>query len=456
MIARALSLRMLGLLVTVALGFQPAHAQQLQPDTGDVRVIQDAGTQAPYTGGNIDFPRDNPAVQILSDTKEVGSDSAVTENYHAPFWKVLFDKGSPFYFGLSVGETYDDNIFISQVKHGDFYTHVTPLIDFVEGDKTATNANYFNAAFRPTLFFYDRLDNENRVDYYADGVYQHTWERLKVSLEQRYEELTDASIDVGNFFKRDIYTTDLQATYDYNDSLSFGGSETQQLSYFSNQAITSTGEWITDLYARYQLAPKLILGLGPKIGVVDISGAPDQAYQDALVRLTYAASQKVNVQFDGGAEHRRFDGSGDRIFPIFDFMVNYTPFDGTLLSLSGYRNDVISYSDVGDDYLSTLVQLNVRQRFLEKFFFLLSGGYNLADYQDIAGSSSTGQRRDNYYFVNVGLEWDPREWLNVSLRAAAVGGQLELRSEFLQRQPARSAKRASILKKWHLNCEAGL
>ena len=101
---------------------------------------------------------------------------------------------------------------------------------------------------------------------------------------------------------------------------------------------------------------------------------------------------------------------------------NYTPFDGTLLSLSAYRSDVISYSEIGDDYLSTLIQVSLRQRFLRNFFFIASGGYNIADYQTEAGTATTApanQRHDDYYFVNVGLEWDPREWISVSGRVQA-------------------------------------
>jgi len=393
-----------------------ASAQELKVPTN---YVADANTG---DGKNLDFPRDNPAVQIISDDtsanegKEV--DSAVQTENGPGIWDNLFSHGSPFFFGLVVGETYDDNIFISQQKQGDFYTHVTPFIDFVRGDKTAVDGNYFNVVFRPTFFFYSRNSNEDRTDYYADALYQHQWTRLTLSLEQRYEQLTDASIDVGNFFKREIYTTTLNASYTVDDKLSLGGSETQRISSFDDQAISSTDEWVTDAYAQYQVASKLTVGLGPRIGFVNIAGAPNQTYQDLLARLSYDVSSKINVRLEGGAEYRQFQGSPDRIFPIFDLSANYTPFDGTLISLSGYRNDVLSYSEIGNDYLSTLVQLSLRQRFLRNFFFVASAGYNLAEYQNESGALATtnGQRRDNYYFVNAGVEWDPREWISVSGR----------------------------------------
>jgi hypothetical protein len=392
-----------------------AQAQELKPPP---TYVADANTE---NGQTLDFPRDNPAVQVISDDTAANEGKEVDSNVQpmkAPgWWDNLFSHGSPFYFGLTVGETYDDNIFISQQKTGDFYTHVTPYIDFVKGDKTASNENYLNLVFRPTFFFYSNNSDQNRTDYYADGIYQHQWTRLTLSLEQRYEQLTDASIDVGNFFKREVYTTTLHGNYDVDDKLSVGATETQRLSSFDNQAISSTGEWLTDAYVQYQVASKLTLGLGPRVGFADITGAPNQTYEDLLARVSYDVTSKFTVNFDGGAEYRQFQGSTDRVFPVFNITASYTPFDGTLLSLSGYRNDVISYSEIGDDYLSTLVQVSVRQRFLRNFFFNASGGYNLAQYQGDSSTGTTGgQRRDDYYFVNVGLEWDPREWISVSGR----------------------------------------
>jgi hypothetical protein len=405
------SIRVIGLAGAWILFGHVAVAQQLKQPVDD----------AAYTGGTdgsvMDFPKGNPAVQIISDDTEIGNDSAVKEG-GSSWWDELFPHGSPFYYGLTVGETYDNNVFISQKKIGDFYTHITPLLDLVRGDKTAIDANYLNVAFRPTIYLYDRESQQNRVDYYADLLYQHRWTRLVVSLEQRFEELTDPSIDVGNFFKQDIYTTQLSADYEYDDKFSFGGSETQKLSYiFDEPPITETAERITDLYARYQVAPKLSLALGPRIGFVDVSGAANQTYQDLLARLSYQPTQKISVSFEGGAEYRQFQGANTRLYPVFALNASYAPFDSTLISLGAYRQDVISYGEVGSNFMSTEVSATVRQRFFQNFFAILSGGYDLSQY-DPAGPDSgfAGRRVDHYFFASAGLEWDPREWLRVSVR----------------------------------------
>jgi hypothetical protein len=127
-------------------------------------------------------------------------------------------------------------------------------------------------------------------------------------------------------------------------------------------------------------------------------------------------TDKVNVSFNGGGEYRQYQDTPSRVFPIFDFNASYTPFDGTRLTFSGYREQVVSYAEIGSDYLSTLVQADLKQRFLTDCFFLASAGYNLADYEAASGQTIGSQRRDDYYFLNAGVEWDPREWMSLSLR----------------------------------------
>jgi hypothetical protein len=86
------------------------------------------------------------------------------------------------------------------------------------------------------------------------------------------------------------------------------------------------------------------------------------------------------------------------------------------LSLSANRQEVISFGDIGGDYLNTQVQVSLRQRFLENFYFLSSAGYQLDDYEQVAGQGVANNREDNYLFLNAGVEWDPQPWINVSTR----------------------------------------
>jgi hypothetical protein len=342
--------------------------------------------------------------------------SAVEDISGKSYWlDDLLSKGSPLHLGLTTGEIYDDNIFISPQKTADFLTQISPSIDFEKGDRTAAHANYLTINFVPTIFLYANNPHQDREDYDADIFYQYQWTRLTLGLEQHYQKLTDATIDVGNLVRRSIYTTVLSGNYDYNGNLSFSGTATQRITSYPSGSNVDTNEWIIDGYANYQVAPKLQLGLGPRLAFVDISGAPNEDHQDLLLHLNYNPGGKITVTFAGGLEYLQFQGNEpSHVLPIFDFTANYTPREGTNLSLSGYRESINSYDTTGQVYLSTLVQLSFRQRILQDVYFTASGGYNISDYEFGSSQLAGPKRRDNYFFANVGGEWDPKDWLKVS------------------------------------------
>lgn len=375
-----------------------------------------------------------PAVTVENQSQQVGSasDQAITAEDIAPrktetssairdisgrsFWfSDLFEKGSPLHFGLTAGETYDDNIFIAPQKTADFISHIAPAIDFEKGDRTAANANYLNVFFAPTFFLYADNPKQNRENYNGDFFYQHEWTRLTLGIGQRYQHLTDASIDIGNLAKRDIYTTTLNGNYVYNDKLKLFGTAAQCITSYETGTHIHTNEWIIDGYALYQLAPKTALGIGPRIDFVDIVGAPNEAHQDLLFHLIYDPLGKINVTFSGGLEYLQYQNNApSHLLPIFDFTANYNPRDGTSLYLSGSRQSVNSYNLAGEMYLNTVIQATFKQRFLRNKYFILSAGYTMADYEFGSLPSMGLQRKDNYYSANIGVEWDLKDWLKLN------------------------------------------
>lgn len=346
------------------------------------------------------------------------SDSAVTEISNQSFWlEDIFAKGSPVHLGLTAGETYDDNIFISPQKTPDFVTNLSPSIDFEKGDRTAPHENYFNGYFSPTFFLYNRNPAQDRQNYNVDLYDQYQWTRLTLGLEEQYLHLTDATIDVGNLVKRDIYKTAVSGNYVYNDKLIISGDAFQRITSYPTRTGVDTTEWVVESYALYQIAPKLQLGGGPRINFIDISGSPNETHQDLLMHLNYNPEGKITATFSGGVEYLQFQGdSSSYVLPIFDLSANYTPQDGTTLSFLASRQSINSYDEGGVVYLNTALQLSVKQRVLQDVYFTLSGGYTLSDYEFGALPVTGVQRSDNYYFANAGVEWDPKIWLKVSAR----------------------------------------
>jgi hypothetical protein len=392
-----------------------------------VRLKLPSGRRVPVALWLIAFSFCSANLQLLSaqelvpqvpPSSEIPVSTAIEDVSNKSYWlEDLFSAGSPLHSGVSVGETYDDNIFISARKTSDLITSISPSVDFEKGDRTAPHMNYLNIYFAPTLFFYADNPKQDRQNYNADVFYQYQWTRLTLGIEQRYQYLTDASIDIGNFAQRDIYTTVLSGNYMYNDHLLFVGTATQQITRYVNGSNVDTNAWVVDGYALYQIAPKLSLGGGPRIGYTEILGAPSETYQDLLLHLRYNPGGKFTVTFAGGAEYLEYqDNTPSKLYPTFEFAANYTPWDETTLSLSGSRQSLNSYSSVGQIIEDTSIQIGLKQQFLRDTYFTLSAGYTIADYQSASQQSTGPERKDNYYFADFGLEWDPKPWLRVSAR----------------------------------------
>jgi hypothetical protein len=341
------------------------------------------------------------------------ADSAVEDVSNKPSWfRDLFSKGSPLYVDLTVNETYDDNIFISPKKVSDFLTSIRPSLDFEKGDRTSPHTNYLNVYFAPTFFLYNRNSDQDRQNYNADLYYQYQWTRLTLGVEQSFQHLTDASIDIGGLIERDVYKTALSGNYIYNDSLIVSGDATQVLSSYPTRSSVDTNEWYGEGYALYQLAPKLQLGGGPRIDFIDVEGAPNETHQDLLGKLIYDPDGKISVTFTGGMEYLQFQGtSPSHILPIFELNVNYRPSEQTSVTLSAGRRSLNSYDISGAVYVETSVQLGLRQQVMRDVYLTLGLGYSLRDYEFGSVPLSGLQRSDKYFFANIGLEWDPRDWL---------------------------------------------
>jgi hypothetical protein len=361
-----------------------------------------------------------PVTEPAQSTPQTFQNSSAVQNIPEPsFFDNILDRNLPLYFGLTVGEMYDDNILISPQKTSDFITHISPNIDYQMGEMNATDSNYLNVYFEPTIFLYNQHSQFDREDYNADLYYQYQWSRLTLGIEQQYQHLTDGSIDLGRLATRDIYTTQASGNYAYNDNLGIFGTATQQISAYQQAPAVTINQWTGDVSALYQVASKLWLGAGPRISVIDISGAPNEQENDFLARLKYNPGGKITMTFAGGVEYLEYQGSTpSHLLPIAEFTGTYTPFDGTQISLSATRESINSFALDGETIIDSTVQGSVRQRFLQNFFFTVSAGYTNSDYKygamEFNAIQNGPRREDDYYFVNAGLEWDANNWLTVN------------------------------------------
>jgi hypothetical protein len=380
---------------------------------GEYAVLaQDPSATAPVD--SISAP--TPATDAGASTPTTTAPSTGAPGRINSSWLDDLDSPLPVHFGLFASETYDDNIFLQPNKTYDYVSHIAPSLSYVMGDPEATDANYLSAFYSPTFLIYGENTRENSVEEDVNVQYAYTFTKLRLSIQQQYQRLADATVDADDIVKRSIYTTTAAASYDYNDRLSFQMIGTQTITDYDDQFRANTNEWTINAFFLYELTPKLKLGFGPLVGFLDEEYAPNQTYEQFLAHLQYQATGKITISLSLGGEDRQYQyGESDQLTPVFDLRTDYQATDATSLFLDGHAETYSSSTLQGENYQDVAIQGGISQRFFQKFFLSISGGYDHSTYRDLTNSDTFDSHRiDDYYFGKAGVSWIPNNWLTVS------------------------------------------
>jgi hypothetical protein len=323
-------------------------------------------------------------------------------------------------YGLTVTArgVYDDNVNISSFSNvSDYYIAIEPslFIGFGGGD-SAPGSNSLTLIYRPSAFLFINHSENDTVQHVIRLQANHNFGRLTVALSQDVQILDgpdlnsisdptghNANIDVGQRTRHNLFTTQINDSYDLTGKLFLTNSVGLTVDDYPSQFIGSKNIF-GNLFINYNYSEKLAIGVGGTGGYNTVEqGSPDQTYEQANVRMSYAATSKTSFSASGGAEFRQFQDTltgsrGTYISPVFDLTATYRPFDGTTLSLTGNRRIQNSASLGGQDYTSTNVHVAASQRFLRRFTLGLAVGYeNSMYFSTIQGLNAS--RDDNYYYV---------------------------------------------------------
>lgn len=344
-------------------------------------------------------------------TAAADSQLNATETGKGPFdW---LDSKLPIHFTLNYTNYYDDNIYISPNKTSDYVFNISPGLSYSLGQEGESD-NYLSLIYVPTIIEYYTNSQQDAVDQHATMVYEHNFQKLKLSLSQSYAHTNQTSIQAGTIVVSNLYNTALAAHYDYSDKLSINADFAQDLSYYPGSGYTNFYEWSGGAYFLYQVLPKVSLGFGPRIGTDHIVNQPDQTWEQALLHATYSATEKLTFTASGGAEFRQYETSavGNKVSGVFSLGGYWTPFEGTGVNLTAYRRNTPSYSIGGTNMMATGISAGVRQNFLQSFYLGINGGYE-NDAYSAAAPGVTGARNDNYYFVHPYFQWNAKDWLQL-------------------------------------------
>ena len=332
--------------------------------------------------------------------------------------------------GITIRGVYDDNILLRSTRlEDDFYFAIEPSISVgFGGQEDAAGASSLRFTYHPSFFVFLDHSEENTVQHLIRLTGSHTFGRLSISLSQDVQLLDggdlnslsdptghNANIDVSARTKHNIYTTSLGASYTLTGKLFLTTAAGLTIDQYPSNFVGSNNIF-GNLFLNYTYSDKLTVGLGGTFGFNTVEqGSPDQTYEQANVRLNYAATGKINLSASAGVEFRQFDdtsfgsGVGTEINPVFELSGSYKPFDGTSIGLAGSRRIQNSASQLAQDYTTTNFHFSVSQRLFRRFTLGFAVGYENSEYfSTVEGVPAT--RSDDYYYVQPSVDVNIMRW----------------------------------------------
>jgi hypothetical protein len=320
---------------------------------------------------------------------------------------------------------WDDNIYNSSFnKKSDFYFAIEPSIILSLGN-VGEGHNGLVFTYQPSFFIFLDNSTNDTTQHLIRLAGSRQFGHLSLSLagDVRLLDGTDlnslsdptghqANLDVQGRNRHQVYEAQLGGSYDLTGKLFLSGGGTFSADEYSEPLISSQN-FGGNLYLNYIYSDKLTVGVGTNGGINTVSsgGGGDQFFEQANVRLSYAATGKIGVSATAGAEFRQFeDNSGTEVNPVFALSAGYSPFDGTSIALSGSSQIYNSASFAGQDYTETTINLSVSQRLLQRFILGLAVGYTNTNYfQAVQGISAI--RNDDFYYVSPSIDFNvTRYW----------------------------------------------
>lgn len=336
---------------------------------------------------------------------------------------------------LSTLVSYDDNIFIQPANpQEDVLFHVAPSFgagigsfrsEFAPfsptphflartGEEDLPRKDFAFIGYTPEAVFFSRHPGENDINHDARLAARREEELWNAQGEFHFQSIADTDIDLGRRLRQTYYTAALGGEYALTGKLT-GGAKLYGYRSEYDAGFSSTDERAT-VYVDYRIAPKTTLGLGAAAGYLDVASGANQTYQQPLLQIKYQPTAKISFSGQAGEEFRQFDSDiDDRSQFVFALNGGYEATDSTSFTLTGRRETQSSAQYAGENIVQTLYQGGVRQRFWQRVYLSLHGGFARDDYESNRSVASV-VRRDDYHFYKVSATGDltPRGSLELS------------------------------------------
>jgi hypothetical protein len=382
-----------------------ADAEHVEPPP----LTDDAGMlNVDANGVSVEPPLPQPDVSVDA-TSEAVPVRHIAETPRRFRYSMLFDARA----------VYDDNVrlSVSETREADFYGSLASEVTLALGDREG-GGNFVSANLTPTLYLYADNSDLNTVELVARLQGQWRLRRVTFSLSQDVRSIestnlavinpaggfaNQANLDLRGRRRLNTYDTHLEASGPWTGKTSFRIGSALHISEPEDSIGSTSLEGVIGV--DYHYAEKLSTGLSLTAGRTFAEApSPDQTYEQLTVRWDYDITGKLRATGSGGVEFRQSNGGAeDYVSPIFQLGVGYTPFDGTRIDLSATQQTLNSASSAGQDFTSTQFTGTLGQRFLQRVFLTVSGGYQIQDYRSTL-ESAVANREDKYFFFATGFD----------------------------------------------------
>jgi hypothetical protein len=311
---------------------------------------------------------------------------------------------------------YSDNILASTSnRRSDVIYIIAPGATLAVGDYMQKDYSYLTLTYVPTLNLYNHFSSLNSLDQHLRIDGQYGLERLKLSGYFGYDKAFGGNRDIGGLVNSDYYTMGGAAKYLINEQLSLEALGDQIFAHYQNAIGSNT--FINHDWLNYNFTPKLVVSAGGAFGLLQPGTGGTQTFEQGLVRLQFASTDKLAFYGEAGFEVRQFpSGKGIRVTPVFDLSATYQLFPGTTVGLSGARNVTYSASVTGSNYTATSVSASITQHLVGNLYIGLDAGFENDAYFQVSGARpGTTQRQDNYVILRPNLTYRWNDWANISV-----------------------------------------
>ena len=315
---------------------------------------------------------------------------------------------------VSVGITYDDNIFITNTDRlADLIYNIDVGFGFELGDYRERKENFLILKYLASASYFGRYTNQNTVNQSGSFSGQYCLAPMTMQVDSEYQYINGADRDVGSFTKRTIFNNTLRFLYPYSNKTDLDLEFNQRSTFYPNSL--SNYSYEVQPGFDYNIFSKTQVGVEGILGLAEVQEGPDMWYQTINGRLNYSISGKFMLKAKAGLQLSEYASGGQDLtmISVFSLGGDYQLLPKTTLRFNAYRRMQTS-GIAGQDFIATGGEFFLGQNYSEKLMFSISTGYENDVYVPRTSTVEVN-REDNFLFFRPKISYLCMKKMQLSL-----------------------------------------